>query len=395
MFIWLLAVLFYFFEVILRVSPNAMTQELMSYFNITSTSLGLMTSAYYYAYVPLQIPCGLIVDRFGPKNILTLSAFISGGGALIFGIGHSFFLNQIARFLIGSGAACAFISCLKIANLWLPQKWFSYLCGMTNLMGTIGAMLAGRPLVHMISRIGWQRSYYVLAAIGFTLTPLLFYFIKNRKTHTQSHLSTHLFYDKNMWFIGLASSFMYLPITVFGELWGTPFLTQLYHLDKVKAAGLVGLIFLGSTIGSVFVAGFANKAKSYLKVMQWGAFLSGTSFLLILNTSVSLLYPIILLAGIFTSTQVLCFSWVNDYCGKDSIGTGVGMCNALTMCSGLVFQPLLGYILDYFWIGEWINGIRHYGSEAYFKAMLVIPLCFLISIFVLRQTKESHYLRHA
>ena len=122
--VWGAAAVYYFYEMVLRVSPSVMTGELMSEFMVTSTALGVLASCYYYAYLMLQIPGGLIVDRLGPRIVVAASALLCAVGAYLFAYAESILLAQIGRFLIGAGSACAFISCLKIASNWfLPAQF--------------------------------------------------------------------------------------------------------------------------------------------------------------------------------------------------------------------------------------------------------------------------------
>ncbi|WP_032113075.1 MFS transporter [Candidatus Paracaedibacter symbiosus] len=121
--IWICASLFYFYEMILRASPSVMTDDLMRDFGVDSTALGVLSSFYYYAYVILQVPCGIIVDRFGTRRVVTFSTLLCVIGSLCFAYSDSLPLAQLGRFLIGAGSACAFISCLKISADWfLPAQ---------------------------------------------------------------------------------------------------------------------------------------------------------------------------------------------------------------------------------------------------------------------------------
>ena len=123
--IWATAAFFYFYEMLLRVSPGVMTQELMETFYVSSTSLGLLSSFYYYSYNVLQLPCGIIVDRMGPRAIITASCFLCAIGAGLFYSTDSLAVAKAARFIMGMGSACAFISTLKLTAAWFPVSQFA------------------------------------------------------------------------------------------------------------------------------------------------------------------------------------------------------------------------------------------------------------------------------
>jgi len=375
----------------MRNSPTVIIQDLMAHFSISSTSLGFLISTYYYSYVLLQVPGGMIMDRFGLRLVLTLSALASAVGAFLFGLSASFFVAVMGRFFMGAGAACAFVACVKLISLHLPKKWFGYFCGVTNVMGTVGAVLSGYVLVQLVSVIGWQITYYWFAVVNLVFMVALFVLIKKTKSEKVAPLGTHVFFDKNIWLMGITSGLMYVPISVFGELWGTPFLQTFYHIPKIRSAGLVSFIFIGIAVGSLLSSKLVFYWRSYLKVMQIGVFavailFSGWSYF-----ALDFLPGIIFMMGIFVSAQVLSFSWLNQYCSKEYLGTGIGFCNTLTMLSGLILQPLFGKVLDYFWVGDLINGVKFYNADAYFYAMLLVPISCLMAGFFLRFIKEAYH----
>ncbi|WP_420421101.1 MFS transporter [Simkania sp.] len=107
--IWGLAVTFYFYEYFLRVAPSVMVHELLTAFNIGAGVFGTMTAFYLYAYAPMQIPVGILMDRFGARKLLTLAALACGIASLLFGFATEIWLASIARFLIGAASAFAFV----------------------------------------------------------------------------------------------------------------------------------------------------------------------------------------------------------------------------------------------------------------------------------------------
>jgi len=163
--IWICAAAFYLYECILRVSPSVMTEGLMHDFSLTSTALGVLVSCYLYAYVVLQVPCGVMVDALGTRRIITTSAALCTLGAFMFATGETLIWVQMGRFLIGAGSACAFISCLKVVAEWFSPTKFAVMLGMTNMMGTLGGIIGQPPLAWMVNNLGgWRQTTMILAA---------------------------------------------------------------------------------------------------------------------------------------------------------------------------------------------------------------------------------------
>ena len=382
-----------------------MTADLMAQFQISSAKLGLLSSAWYYPYVLLQIPCGMILDAFGVRWVITLSACASSLGIFLFSQGTSFSEAVFARFLLGAGSACVFISCLKVASEWFAKENFGKVCGFTNIMGTMGGLCAGYPLALVISKIGWQQTCFFASCVGAVLTLLIFFVVRDKtkqhctKTDRRNFMAglQHLVKSKDMWLVATFNALMYVPITAFTDLWAVPFLKNAYDLPTTKAASISILIYVGSAIGSSFWPRVADAWGSYLKVMRLACLVTIVLFcIILLGNNIPLMFMIgtMLAAGMAISGKILSFAWVHAFCDPKEVGVGLGFTNAVTMLSGLIFQPLLGYVLDLFWQGGYTGaGVRIYSSSAYSYAIALIPLCLFATFFLLFFIKETYQRR--
>ncbi len=110
--IYIAVSLFLFFEMAVQVSPSVMAQDLMHDLNISALSLGIMSSVYFYTYTAMQIPSGLLFDRYNPGKIIFLAIMVCAIGSLLFGYANSFYLACAARLLMSVGSAFAFVSVL-------------------------------------------------------------------------------------------------------------------------------------------------------------------------------------------------------------------------------------------------------------------------------------------
>src|SRR3990167_10225734 len=96
-----LGALFYAYEYLLRITPSAMEFALRSHFGLAATGFGLLSSIYYYAYVPMQLPVGILMDRFGPRRLLTFACLVCVIGTFMFANTSSMSIAMIGRFLVG------------------------------------------------------------------------------------------------------------------------------------------------------------------------------------------------------------------------------------------------------------------------------------------------------
>ena len=402
--VWMAAGLFYCYEVVLRAGPGVMTQGIMDTFTIDATHLGLLTSFYYYAYVPLQIPSGMLLDKIGPRVVITFSSLLCTIGTWLFATTTDIHVAQFARFILGAGSACAFISCLKIASEWFSLTKFAFIAGLSNMLGTLGGTFAAVPLSILVSHAAWQQATMWLAYAGVLITVLCWFLIrdkpKNVKTikHSEPSVSLRkslaiLVLDEQIILAGIIGGLMYVPISSFAELWAVPFLMGSLNINSQLASIGSTMVFIGMAFGGPLIVKFAFKQHSYIKLMRKSAIASALCFLIGSYAKEIGYFPTIatlFIGGLWLGGQVLCFSVVKERVPNQISGTAMGFVNALVMLSGIVFLPLMGWILDSNWSGSLDSfGARIYSAEDYQCAIIAVPACLIISWVLLNFCKET------
>lgn len=143
-FPWLvcmLGALFYCYEYYLRIAPSVMTADLMRAFAISAAALGNLTAFYYYAYTPMQLPVGILMDRYGPRRLLVIAVLCCALGSYLFTQTSHIGIAQLGRFLVGFGSAFAFVGVLKLSALWLAPERFAFMSGFATTLGMLGAVI--------------------------------------------------------------------------------------------------------------------------------------------------------------------------------------------------------------------------------------------------------------
>lgn len=400
---WACAALFYLYEYILRVSPNVITNELMRDFSITSTYVGILVSAYYVAYVPLQIPCGIIVDWLGVRRVISASTFLCILGSILFSQSDNYYVGTFSRFLMGAGSACAYISCVKLASDWFAPQKFAVIAAITQMMGTFGGIMGAKPFAVLSNNVGWRQAMFILALIGIAVLAVAWFVIKEKpKTQEEIVNKTNIFdglkaisLNRQSWLIALYGGLMFIPISAFADLWGTPFLMQLYNIDN-EAASFAGImVYLGFAFGSPLGAMLSNYIQSRKTVMTWSPILTIFPFMAVIyipdipyNISLLLLF----IAGLVCGGQILYFGAAKEINPAKYSATAIGFTNAGVMVSALIFQPLMGYILDFVWDGTIAaDGTPIYSIFDYQHAMMTIPVCMVIAWIVMFGVKETYH----
>ena len=191
-FICILGATFYCYEYLLRIEPSVMIPHLMHAFNISAGTFGLITALYYYAYTPLQLVVGVLLDRYGSRLIMTLAVIACAIGSFFFSTSSSIYVVSVGRFLIGFGSAFAFVGVLKLAAEWLPRQHFALFAGFLMTIGMLGAMLGDIVLTSAVHSVGWQQTLHIGTIIGVILIPLMWLLIHDTPKWKKSHNKTKI-----------------------------------------------------------------------------------------------------------------------------------------------------------------------------------------------------------
>jgi MFS family permease len=397
-FTWSFAALFYLYQLVLRNFPGVMTEDLMRDFSVEACTLGILSAFYLLSYSSLQIPVGLGMDKFGPTRLLRGAILLCCVGTTLFAIADSFYLACFGRFLIGMGATCAFLGSVKLGTLWFPPEKLALVVGLTMVAATVGAMLGQAPLALLVDILGWREALlYVVVPLGVFLAAGIWFFVKDGPRGyaragvapsevTPKLLLVHLkdiVTNYRIWAIGFYGALMYLPMLAFIDLWGIPFLSERYGIDRATAGSMTTMYYIGIGIGSPLFALISNALKKRKLPMIIGAVFS------IMLNAVAIympdvppfyMYVLLLAAGISFSSQPLIFSAVCQLTPLSSNGTVVSFTNMLVMILGVLAQPLVGWFLDLSWGGHIVNGVPYYTVEDYRFALLVVPISLILSL---------------
>ena len=197
--IWLLSALFMFYKYAIEVSPSVMTGELMRTFGMGAAELGNLTACYFYAYLLLQIPAGLLLDRFGPRKVTTVAIALCAVGNLIFSSADSLWVAGFGRFVTGVGGAFAAVNCLKLIANWFPKRQFALMAGLMMTVAMLGAVGGQAPLATFIKMMDWRSAMQWISFIGLGLPPffglwseiVLLFVMSKKRTLLQGRFARH------------------------------------------------------------------------------------------------------------------------------------------------------------------------------------------------------------
>jgi MFS family permease len=398
------AIMFYLISYVSRAEPGVLINDLMEEFNLTSSAIGYIISFVYLPYVIMQIPCGLLVDRLGVRAVLTFCAVLCSLGTFIFGIATTALEMEIGRFLIGAASAPAYLSCGKIASNMFSKDKYAILIGIAMASGCIGGAMAGTPTATLASAIGWRSVTFIIAGLLGVIALLSFVFIKGKDKEAKTEKSNGevlkglkmIAMNPGAWVIGLYGAVSYLPLSAMAELWGVPFIQNRFAVSTEVAGTSSVLLFIGFGLGSVLCAYEAKLFKSYKKTIIVNTLLlMAAIYPALYSDSISLSMCLVLLffVGVFAGADTLCFTLAYKLIPEKYAGTSAGFMNAIIMSSGLVFQPVLGALLDFFRHGA----VNDSGGPLYtlgtyreaFYAVIISMVIATVLTFFIKEPKDE------
>lgn len=403
-FICSLASLFYLYDFVLRVIPSIMATDLMAQYHVDAVGFGVLSSYFFIGYTIMQVPCGLLYDRYGPRRLLTINCLLAATASLLFISTNSFLIASIARLFMGVGSAFAYIGALMLVMRWLPKHFYATTVGIIQLMGATGAVIGQAALAFWISHSTPSRVMTHVAVIGFILAFLFFIFIRDYPASMKHKLKRHFHANilrrlkrvlnrPQNWFTALYAFAIWAPISVFAALWDVPFLQEVDHISATSAAALASSVWVGIGIGGPALGWLSEHLHSRRTPLLIAALLGVVASSFIIFTPKQPHYIevlLLLLFGVAGSAQAVTFGVISDNNAPRRGGTAAGFNNMAIVLGGAMMQPLVGLMIRWHSHGAADKPI-HYVTSDYQFALTILPICFavafLVALFFIRETK--------
>lgn len=400
--------IFYSYEYLLRILPSVMTSQLMQHYQVNAATFGILTAMYYFVYTPMQLIVGLLMDLYGPRRLLTFACLICVIGTYLFGGVPNLYVAGAGRFLIGFGSAFAFVGVLKLATIWLPPHRMALVSGLASALGKVGAMTGNVVMTSLVEQLGWQNAILVSATVGVLLTVLLWLVIRDYGPNAavastsmpeislSGALNDFLLILKNsqIWINGVVSCLLYLPTTVFAELWGKTYLEHVFGLSETESGYAVSTLFLGFAIGaplSGLLSDFIGRRCPLITVASFGSCILFSLLIFMPGMGKMTIHALLFCLGLLYSSHVLSFAISRDITPDHAVGTAIAVTNMIIMLGGFVCQPLVGCFLDLVAKNSDFSGLYIYTAHDYRLALSIVPVGILLAGILSFWLKETRY----
>ncbi|QLE79555.1 MFS transporter [Francisella sp. Scap27] len=351
---WGVATAFYAFEIMLKSSMGSVSEVFSSQLSLNNTQLASLSSAFYFTYILLQIPAGILIDKYGVRKMLPIAISAAVISTLLFSLNNNFVALMVARILMGVCGAFGFLCAITLAVQWFSVKRFALLAGLTNFVGYLGGSLSGMPLAMIVTESNWQIIYFCFSLIGvliLIITILIVYDNKSKKKLSRENI---IFKDifKAIYSQGIISNGLFCAATMGAtfalcDLWGREFLASLGYSEFYASLAGNSLIFIGIAITAP-LWGLMTKYVAIRTLLSIGALLGVVSSVLYLYIPIPVVLLCILSLGIGASqsSHILSFSYVHKYSHKAVISAVFAFVNLCGIIGGATVQLVIGIFLD-------------------------------------------------
>lgn len=351
-----------------RTAPGLITDQVMRDFGVTASTIGLLISIQFFIYTGLQIPMGILTDRYGPNYFLIAGASLTGIGTIIYSVGTHEFVLFFARAVIGVGDATIWVNLVLILSQWFSAREFVKLIGFAGMTGSLGFLLATVPFSELIRLIGWRGAFF-LAGLLLCLLGMLLYWILitkprqlfnseseprllEEKPEKVSILLRRVFSTRQAWALFFCHFGVVGAFVGFISSWSVPYGMALYGMSLSDASGLIMIGLIGALIGAPLMSWVSSKLETikqpYL-IVQLVVLSSWCCFLLFKGQPpFIMLIVLFFLIGYGYGASTLTFAAVRQTFPMKDSGIVSGFANTGGFLSAVLLPMIFGVVLDYF-----------------------------------------------
>jgi MFS family permease len=360
--VWGAAMFAYLAAVFHRSSLGVAGVEAAHRLGVGASMLAILSVAQLAMYASMQVPAGVLLDRFGPRRMLIAGAALMGVGQLLFAIAADVPLAIVARVLIGVGDAASFISLVRVVARWFPPRRNPLMVQLTGVLGQLGALASAVPLVVLLRDVGWTPTFVGAAGLGLVAAVLVGVALRDSHRTDAPPADAMALPDiraalRASWSqpgtrLGLWTHFVtQFSGTVFLLLWGYPFLTQGEGLPPATAALLLSTLTLSAIVCGPVIGHFCGWRPYHRSALVLGiAGASAVAWAVVLlwpgRAPLWLLVALVLVLAVNGPGSMIGFDYARTFNPASRLGNATGMVNVGGFCASITLIVGIGVILD-------------------------------------------------
>lgn len=379
----------YAIAVLHRGSLGVAGVEATERFGVSATVLSTFVVVQLAVYAALQVPAGVLLDRFGARAMIGTGALLMATGQLLLGVADDLTLAYTARVLIGAGDAATFVSVIRLVAAWFPPRRVPLLTQLTGIVGQSGQVLAALPLVAVLHAAGWTRAFVGLAAVGLMASALAWGVVRDAPPGVVVRSVgggvvgpvREVAGVPGTWLGFWSHALSQFSLTVFVLLWGYPFLTRAQGLSPAQAGGLLTLNVLAVVASGPVVGALTGRhplRRSWMVIAialataaAWAAVLLNPG-----RSPVWLLAALVVVLGVGGPGSAIGFDYARTFNRSGRLGTATGLVNVGGFAMAVLSVLAVGVVLD---VAE-ARGAAPLSLDAFRPAFAVMALPWVVCL---------------
>ncbi len=355
---WAIGLVAYVIAVFHRSSLGVAGVEAADRFGVGTSLLAMLSVAQLAVYAGMQIPVGVLLDRFGSRRMLVAGGSLMVAGQLLFAYAGDIGPAIAARVLIGVGDAMTFISVLRVVAMWYPPRRNPLMVQLTGMVGQLGALSSAVPLVLLLRDAGWTATFLGAGVLGVAAVALVAGALKDTPEPRQAKPARAGGMGlKRSWAhpgtrLGLWTHFVSgYSGGVFALLWGFPFLTQGEGLSPATAALLLSLLTVGGIVLGPVIGHFCGRLPYHRSTLVLGIVAcSAVAWAVVLlwpgRAPVAVLTGLVLVLAMNGPGSMIGFDYARSFNPAARIGGATGIVNVGGFVASIVLIVAIGVLLD-------------------------------------------------
>ena len=384
--IWTIGIFGYLVAVAQRTSFGVVGLEATERFHASASAISFFTVLQLLVYAGLQIPVGLLVDRFGSRARIAGGAVLMGLGQLQLAFAESIPGGVLGRVLVGAGDAMTFISVIRLIPLWFAPARVPLVTQLTGMSGQLGQLFSVLPFALVLHLSGWTPAFLMLAGMSALAVVLVLLLLQDAppgtgRPHARQGLRATGASLARAWRqpgtrLGMWSHFtIQFSGTVFAMTWGYPFLISGQGLDAGTVAALMALYVAAAMAVGPFIGRFVSRhplRRSTMVLLIAGATAAAWAAVLLLpgRAPLWLLAGLVVVLAIGGPGSMIGFDFARTFNPAHRIGTATGIVNVGGFIAALVSIFLIGLVLDVLYATGFSQGVL-YGLAPFRLALSV------------------------
>jgi MFS family permease len=391
----------FYLSYLFRTTNAVISPQLVAEVGLTPADLGFLTAVYFVTFASIQLPLGVVLDRFGPRRVQFVLLLVAALGAAVFAVGQDFAALSLGRGLIGLGVSACLMSALKANALWWPKERLSLVNNLIGAFGSFGALTATAPLEWALQVAGWREIFAGLAAATALLAVVTLLVVPERAGSAasvgglsdQARAVRTIFASAHFWRFGVLFTVCQAALLSYQTLWAAPWLRDVAGFGRAEVADRLFLLQLGMFAGVLLSGVIADRFRRF--GVHPPAVL-GTGLGLFLATQLVLALGVHAYAavtwtafGFFGAATFLTFAILTERFPPEHTGRVLTAANLLIFVVAFVLQWGIGAIINLFAAAGDGRYPPEAHSTAFFVALGVQVIGFALFLSPLRRTRPA------